>query len=106
MVGEKEECDGAKYEDKRYRTLSDCASQCKGVSSMFAFGTAEFGDSQCLGDATCRCLCETSATKEGTCTTINNDGYRLYKFLQTGTGDYFVVNTLLILYIYRKFKTP
>ena len=51
---------------------------------MFIFGTNTFGNQRCssLG---CQCSCETSATNEGTCNIIDNNGFRLYKYT---SGDY------------------
>ena len=89
MVEEKKECSGSEFENGKFHVVEDCASQCKGVASMFAFGTNDFGESRCYNDG-CRCLCETSATEEGTCTTVDMDGYRLYKYSSPNLGDYYV----------------
>ena len=50
---------------------------------MFAFGTNDFGKNRCNDDG-CRCLCETSATDEGTCNNVDHNGYRLYKYSNQG----------------------
>ena len=54
---------------------------------MFVFGTNDFGNSRCFEDG-CKCLCETSATEEGTCDRIKHDGYRLYQYSVPTLGDY------------------
>ena len=85
MVSEKEECDDSIEQNiykGNFHSVNECASQCTGVASMFAFGTNDFGaePSRCYNDG-CRCLCELSATDEGACTRVNNKGYRLYEYL-------------------------
>ena len=47
---------------------------------MFAYGTNDFGETRCVAAGTCKCLCETPATLEGTCSQTKNSGYRLYKY--------------------------
>ena len=89
LVSEKKECSGSEIGENGYNDVDDCASYCKGKSTMFAFGTNDFGTTRCYGDG-CRCLCETSATKDGTCTTLDHDGYRLYKYKYPKLGDYYV----------------
>ena len=80
--GEKE-CSGSETLSGLFHEIDDCASQCEGVSSMFAFGTNDFGVIRCYNDG-CRCLCETSATPEGTCNIVGHNGYRLYKYSNQG----------------------
>ena len=79
LVQEKTECSGSESFIGEFPSISGCASQCKMVSSMFAFGTNDYGTERCNNDG-CKCLCETSATEEGTCTIVNHNGYRLYKY--------------------------
>lgn len=50
---------------------------------MFAYGTNDFGGDRCQSEG-CKCLCETAASTNGTCTEINHDGYRLFKYKFTG----------------------
>ena len=92
MVSEKKECLGGDYENGKFHAVDDCAALCNGVSSMFAFGTNDFGTSRCYVDG-CRCLCETSATAEGTCTTVDHNGYRLYKYSIPTQGYYYLFPT-------------
>ena len=88
MAEEKKECSGKEIPKGEQPSIDKCASECEGVASMFAFGTNDFGNNRCSGNG-CMCLCETSATKEGTCTSVNHKGYRLYKYgLADSKGDY------------------
>ena len=87
LVADKMECDDpdgkfniAHPEEEGLKTVDDCANVCRGISSMFAFGTNDFGEDRC-NEKGCRCLCEISASQDGSCTQVNHDGYRLYKVL-------------------------
>ena len=60
-----------------------CANECNGLSTMFAFGTNDFGVDRCDGNG-CKCLCETSAADDGTCDSVQHKGYRLYRFKAFG----------------------
>ena len=82
MVAEREECSGSETETK-FQRIEDCASNCKGRSSMFAFGTNDFGKNRCYEDG-CWCLCETGAMEDGTCNRIEHDGFRLYRYDSNG----------------------
>ena len=62
-----------------YKTLDECAKACWGISSMFTYGTNDYGEKKC-GTQGCPCWCET-ATKEGTCQMIDATGYNLYKYI-------------------------
>ena len=79
MVAEKNECSGSEILKGNFYTTDDCASQCKGVASMFLFGTNDFGEPRCYNNG-CYCYCETNATTEGNCTKVVNKGYQLYKY--------------------------
>ena len=83
MVAVKMECGGEEIEygyDANIASAEECANKCRKSSSMFAFGTNDFGDPRCVTSGACKCLCETSATKEGSCSQIFHRGYRLYRF--------------------------
>ena len=69
---------------------------------MFAFGTNDYGNSRCSNDAPtltkaysptlnvgskCQCLCETSASSDGTCKEVRHTGYRLYKYISGDKGN-------------------
>ena len=86
MVVEKNVCTGGAKTDKEYgyderiETVDECANKCSGLSTMFAFGTNDFGTQRCQ-NGFCKCICETSATKEGSCHPLtSHNGYRLYRF--------------------------
>ena len=57
----------------------NCAESCKGISTMFAYGTNDYGTIRC-NEGGCNCLCETAATPEGTCTIKGHPGYRLFRY--------------------------
>ena len=88
LVAEKKECSGSEIHIAALHVVDECASRCKGVASMFVFGTNDYGEARCW-DEGCSCYCETSATEEGTCSTVNHRGYRLYKYgITTLKGSY------------------
>ena len=75
-------CKGDKIEygyDRRISTAEGCGKLCKGQSSMFSFGTNDFGKQKCK-DGVCICQCETEASSDGSCPLYRNKGYRLYRF--------------------------
>ena len=92
LLKAKAECDGSEINKGKLPTVDDCASQCKEVASMFAFGTNDYGTDRCNDDG-CQCLCETSAREEGQCTRVNHNGYRLYKYSK---GKYRVFRILSV----------
>lgn len=53
---------------------------------MFAFGEIGLGRDDVCNNVGCRCLCEVSASEDGTCNEIDVTGYRLYKFRRFGTA--------------------
>ena len=97
MIAEKAECDGSEESKGRQFTVVESASQCRGVSSLFLFGSYDyssidqfrgrhilgvfriFDDNRCFYNG-CNCACETIAKNDGTCPRISHNGYRLYKF--------------------------
>ena len=85
LVAEKSKCqDDSEIDIETVSTLQECARVCKGISSMFAFGTNDFEGDKCTSDG-CKCLCEVSALKHGECTLLENLGYRLYRYVAKGT---------------------
>ena len=75
---EQAECAGSeKY--GRKANIRDCAEECKGISTMFAFGTNDYGNNRCYKNG-CGCLCETAATPDGDCAMIVHSGYRLFRY--------------------------
>ena len=92
---EKAECGGAEvYLDETFHSIDECAKACNGISSMFAFGTNDFGNDRCWSNG-CACLCETAANDDGNCDVVGNTGYRLYKRLSLSSGNY---KFLILLY--------
>ena len=72
-------------------SIEECAYSCKGISSMFAFGTNDYGYESCWDDK-CMCICETAASVDGTCEKIGHHGYRLFKY--TYNGKNLALNTM------------
>ena len=95
-MGEKQECGGSEKGKGRVASVEDCAEACKGVSSMFALGTNDFGVNRCNRKG-CKCLCETSAEDDGTCDVVSHKGYRLYKF---GNTDGMYINKFFLRLIF------
>ena len=83
MIAEKEECDGSEKSLDYMSTIEECAKGCEAEASMFAFGTNDYGKNRCI-EAGCMCLCETSASSDGTCNQVSHMGYRLYKYKPDG----------------------
>ena len=81
-IADKTECGGSEISKGTKKTLSDCAKTCQGLSSMFIYGTNDFGEDKCKTNGTedCPCYCETSYNKAGECKMVENNGYRLYKY--------------------------
>ena len=90
LVGEKEECGGDEVFKGYMDSVDGCAEACKGQTSMFAFGTNDFGVDRCEGNG-CKCLCETSAKADGTCTVVEHKGYRLYRFSTSGNYQFGII---------------
>ena len=91
LVEDKKECNGSEIYKGKQPSSKDCANQCVETAAMFAFGTNDYGTIRCNGDG-CDCLCETSATKDGSCDQVNHSGYRLYKY--ENKGDIYVYSPL------------
>ena len=83
LIAEKKECGGSEINKGYESALEDCAKQCRGTASMFLFGTNDYGTTRCNDDG-CTCVCETSATVDGSCDQVNHSGYRLYKYMEEG----------------------
>ena len=87
LVEEKVECTGAEVAKPVQLDEANCADSCKDISTLFVFGTNDFGTNRCEPNKGCYCLCETAAGPDGTCTTIQHNGYRLYKIeMNTANG--------------------
>jgi len=89
LVEKKKECsDSHRFSSGhigRVGEVSQCAEKCRAISTMFIFGTNEFGfedqyGKRCDGRG-CDCYCETEATSDGNCEMEDHEGYNLYKFV-------------------------
>ena len=78
LVVKTKECGGSEVNKGRMDSIDECAKACNGISSMFAFGTNDFGVVRCFSDG-CQCLCETAAKDDGTCDMVDHKGYHLYR---------------------------
>ena len=89
LVAEKAECEGPygwPYEVWKgfLSDVDSCAEACKGDSSMFTFGTNDFGREFCRYNNDydgCSCTCELLVHSNGTCKKglLASPGYRLYR---------------------------
>ena len=79
LVGAKKECGGSEKNKGRMDSIDECAKACKGIASMFVFGTNDFEVDRCNAQG-CTCYCETAAKDDGTCQIVDHKGYRLYRF--------------------------
>ena len=83
LVGPKKECGGSEKNKGRMDSIDECAKACKGLASMFVFGTNDFEVDRCNAEG-CTCYCETAAKDDGTCQIVDHNGFRLYRFDTSG----------------------
>ena len=102
LVADKTECAGSETKKKDVSTADECSKICKSQSSMFAFGTNDYGTERCSSTG-CTCLCETAASMDGTCSQTSHNGYRLYKYKTGGKTSF--VNFIYITLHARIFGT-
>ena len=81
------ECSGSETRNKGVSTVDECSKICKGQSSMFAYGTNDYGNERCTSTG-CTCYCETAASMDGTCSQRSHTGYRLYKYKNDGKTSF------------------
>ena len=86
MVAEHTECKGTETNEGKMNSIDDCANACRKKSSMFVFGTNDFGGNGCDNKG-CKCRCETGANADGSCENVQNKGYRLYRISSLGKYD-------------------
>ena len=79
LFGEQMECHGIEFYRGHYFEVWQCAESCRGISSRFAFGTNDGGVKKCTENG-CPCFCETAAENDGSCMTMDSNGYNSYKF--------------------------
>ena len=85
LVSEKRECNGPEIWAGKLKSLEDCATACRGIASMFIYGTTDFGTKRCDSEG-CNCVCETPA-RSGACEEVDHKGYRLYKYTTIFKGN-------------------
>ena len=83
MVAEHTSCKGTENNEGKMNSIDECANACRKKSSMFVFGTNDFGGNGCDNQG-CKCLCETGANADGSCENVQNKGYRLYRISSLG----------------------
>jgi len=91
LKAERKRCGGTRTNQGWKATVADCADSCRGKSSMFSWGTTDFGANPCLDCRGCRCFCEFSSSS-GTCDAdkggmIDDNGFRLYSFESEGPAE-------------------
>ena len=84
LVRQKARCQGSEEGHGKVASINACASMCNQITSMFIFGTNDFGKDECDG-GNCDCFCESDAADDGTCQQIADKGFRLYRFKKFGT---------------------
>ena len=82
-MAEKAECIGEEIKQGLKKHLESCAKSCKDVSSMFVYGTNNYGNNRCY-DEGCECICEVAALPDGTCITKEHSGYQLFTYEKGG----------------------
>ena len=83
LVAEKKECSGWETNQGYKRTIEQCADACRGKTSMFIFGTNDFGGRRCYFPCRgCQCYCEYKVSgaplTSGVCDQVDHNGFRLY----------------------------
>ena len=71
------ECEGTEEFQGKKKTEEECANSCRGISSLFIYGTNEFGLDRC-DSAGCSCFCELPSG--GECIQKEHKGFKLYKY--------------------------
>ena len=83
LYAEKKTCTTTPVSKGRLDSVESCRAVCKGVASMFSFGTNDHGGNICHSNE-CPCYCEQAQLVGGTCTTTYNIKYNLYRYLNEG----------------------
>ena len=98
LVEDKTECSGTEKSMTLTFDVGHCAKMCQGISTMFVFGTNDYGNDRCY-DGGCKCLCETAAKSDGTCNKVSHNGYRLYRVyeIQNYKGKWNISCFMLLL---------
>ena len=80
LYAEQKTCTTASVEKGRLDSVESCRAICKGVASMFSFGTNDHGGDLCNNNG-CPCYCEHAQMVGGTCITTDDVKYNLYRYL-------------------------
>ena len=90
-MADKTECDGSEISKGIQPDLKSCAQSCRGISSMFIFGTNDFGNIRCYTNG-CVCSCETAALPDGTCPVhVAHNGYNLFKVEEGQSSGWYML---------------
>ena len=83
------ECSGEEIFVGPFDSITECANKCRGISTLFAFGTLRYepGSFQDFESGGFKCLCETSAKADGTCVAAPSKVYELYKYANPDSGN-------------------
>ena len=86
LVAEGKDCQATSNEFQQKMSLEVCAITCKSSSTMFVHG---FKADRCSSSSLklCDCYCITGAAKDGSCTTYDNEFYKLYKYQDLETSS-------------------
>ena len=89
LVAEKKRCNGDLKQLGRVPTIEKCANGCRNISSVFAYGTNDYGyPIGCRKNRGCICICQ-KYTIGGNCVSEKDArGYRLYRIENVNTGLY------------------
>ena len=92
-IGRKTECDGEEIFIGAFDSVTECAYKCRGLSTLFAFGTKRYeaGHFTDFESGGFKCLCETSAKADGTCKRVPTQVYELYMYANPDTGNSYPV---------------
>ena len=77
LVGQKTKCKGSGSNQGKVTSVSECEALCADASSMFSFGTNDFGGEKCV-NGNCECVCEEYTQADSDCEQVVSTGYRLY----------------------------
>ena len=81
LVAKEKDCGGggAKWMNK-LPSLAACSAACRGIASMFTYGTTYYWPWPCNNKEGCVCRCETNASADGTCNMVHSYTWDLYKY--------------------------
>ena len=78
------ECNGDEIANGKLPSLAVCADRCRGVSSIFIYGTNMFHENRCSGDR-CHCICDLgSSNQQCKWKQVKHNGYIMYTYTTPG----------------------